>query len=122
MAQTFAPFFSTAPTNKHNVTDKVELLFISLFLGPTCSCGPCYNNGSCSSTNITGSFKCTCPPGVQGDRCRTIKINVINFGEDAYLEMVNNYLYDDEELSFEFKTTLPDGLLLYQGGVSICLR
>jgi hypothetical protein len=47
---------------------------------------------------------------------------VINFGEDAYLEMVNNYLYDDEELSFEFKTTLPDGLLLYQGGVSICLR
>jgi hypothetical protein len=44
---------------------------------------------------------------------------VISFGEDAYLEMTNNYLYDDEELSFEFKTTLPDGLLLYQEGVGI---
>jgi hypothetical protein len=65
----------------------------------------------------TGSSKCTCLPGVYGPRCRTIY--TITFEEDAYLEISYNYIYNDAVIEFEFKTTLPDGLLLYQEGVGI---
>ena len=84
--------------------------FYDIHLGPTCSCGPCYNNATCIN------FKCICRPGVHGPRCRTVYM--ISFQDNAYLEMAYNYLNDDEQLSFQFKTTLPDGLLLYQEGVS----
>lgn len=84
------------------------------YVGPTCSCGPCYNNGTCT-TSPAGKFRCICLPGVLGRRCQTVY--EISFEEDAYLVVTNNYLYDDQMLSFDFKTTLPDGLLLYQEGV-----
>ncbi len=116
----FAQFLPTAFHKKQSVLDKAVTNYLPLSrIGPTCSCGPCYNNATCIPTG-TKSFKCMCRPGFQGTRCRIVY--TISFGEDAYLEMTNNYLYDDEVLSFEFKTTLPDGLLLYQEGVSIYIR
>ena len=86
-------------------------------IGPTCSCGPCYYSGTCIPMSTAGSFKCRCLSGVYGLRC--LEVYTISFGENSYLEMESDYLSDDEKLTFEFKTTLPDGLLLYQEGVCL---
>ena len=33
-----------------------------------CSCQPCFNGGTCVSSNL-GSFQCMCPPGISCGRC-----------------------------------------------------
>ena len=41
----------------------------------------------------------------------------MTFGVKAFLKLPNNAFFPDESVAFDFKTTVPDGLLVYQGGV-----
>lgn len=80
-----------------------------------CQSNPCKNGGTC--VDGVNGYQCRCADGYQGDRCDSL--HVINFRHGSYMPMYWNSLsVTGARISFRFRTTLSDGLLIYQGAVS----
>ncbi len=77
--------------------------------GP-CDFDACLNGGTCEDTQ-GGGHTCTCPTGFDGPNCeqtmREFKDGFAQFGSLQQCELTHTML--------EFITTLPDGVLLYNG-------
>ncbi|KAK3713436.1 hypothetical protein QZH41_012473, partial [Actinostola sp. cb2023] len=76
-----------------------------------CSSNPCKNGGTC--VDGVNSFQCRCVDGYQGNRCESL--HVINFRRGSYIPMYFQSLSTSSLVSFRFRTTLLEGLLIYQG-------
>ena len=76
-----------------------------------CARSPCLH-GSC--VNTPGSFSCRCADGYRGRYCEYLYI--VSFQQGAFMPASYGPI-TTEKISFDFRTTLPDGLLLYQAGV-----
>uniref|UniRef100_A0A158R4V8 CA domain-containing protein n=1 Tax=Syphacia muris TaxID=451379 RepID=A0A158R4V8_9BILA len=75
------------------------------------------NNGVC--INLPGSYKCVCDDGYYGDHCDKLKCNSmtcsrtmsIGFTTMSYMEIIVHEPV--REVEFQFRTSTPNGLLLY---------
>lgn len=80
-----------------------------------CQPNPCKNGGTC--VDGVNSYQCRCVDGYKGNQCQSLY--VINFRRGSYMPMAFGPLsVSGARVSFMFRTTLPDGLLFYQGAVS----
>ena len=66
--------------------------------------------------NNVDSYLCQCAEGYRGRICEVLFS--VSFQRGSYLPALNFRLFPSEVFSFRFRTTLPDGLLFYQGAVS----
>ena len=78
-----------------------------------CSSNPCTNGGTC--VNNVDSYLCQCADGYRGRTCEFLF--AVSFQRGSYLPALNFPFFPSELFSFKFRTTLPDGLLFYQGAV-----
>ena len=67
---------------------------------------PCTNNGTCLEGNFN-NFTCRCQPGFTGSQCE----NITTFGLNGTSYMAVDNSEGDFDLSLQFRTTLPSGLL-----------
>ena len=79
-----------------------------------CSSNPCKFGSTCVD-NVNG-FVCQCADGFRGRTCEVLF--AVSFQRGAYIPALNFRLFPSDLFSFKFRTTLPDGLLFYQGAVS----
>lgn len=82
---------------------------------PVCDAYSCYNGGNC--TQNWNGFTCTCPEGYEGPRCQNTKIS-LDGQSWAWFESLGTSQCSNFRLSFEFITTTPNGLILYNGPMS----
>ncbi|XP_077977634.1 neural-cadherin-like [Glandiceps talaboti] len=82
----------------------------------SCEPDPCLNGGMCMATNY--SFQCQCPPGFSGPQCQDISRSFSGNGYAWYMALESCY---SSTTSLEFLTVSPDGVLLYNGPLSLHL-
>ena len=78
-----------------------------------CSSNPCQNGGTC--VNNVNSYLCQCADGYRGRICEVLF--AVSFQHGSYLPALTFALFPSDLFSFRFRTTLPAGLLFYQGAV-----
>lgn len=81
-----------------------------------CLDSPCQNEGVCrpSLENETDhSFNCSCPAGFQGERCE--KSTTMSLMTNS-LVTVNTNRVEGYDISLRFRTTLPNGILVFGSG------
>lgn len=81
-----------------------------------CQDSPCLNNGTCTPrllNEIDHIFNCTCPDGFQGVRCE--KDTTLSLVRDS-LVTVNTNRSEGYDISLRFRTTLPNGILVFGSG------
>lgn len=76
-----------------------------------CSSLPCQFGGTCIDGE--NGFVCQCGDGFRGRICQVLFS--VSFQRGSYLPAYSSSLTLSDQLSFQFRTTLPAGLLLYQG-------
>lgn len=84
-----------------------------------CLDSPCLNNGTCTPrllNEVEHIFNCTCPDGFRGDRCE--KDTTLSLGRDG-LVTVNTNRAEGYDISLRFRTTLPNGILVFGSGGGI---
>lgn len=77
---------------------------------------PCLNNGECQPSlekETIHSFNCSCHDGFQGVNCE--KITTISLVKDSLL-IVNTTRSEGYDINLRFKTTLPNGILVFGSG------
>lgn len=78
-----------------------------------CRDEPCANNGTCSPSlenEVTHRFNCSCGDGYQGDRCE--KETTMSLTKESLLT-VNTSRSEGYDINFRFRTTLPNGRLVF---------
>lgn len=81
-----------------------------------CLTSPCLNNGTCTPRVINETehiFNCTCSDGFQGERCE--KDTTLSLVKDS-LVTVNTNRVEGYDISLRFRTTLPNGILVFGSG------
>jgi Notch-like protein len=107
----------TCSTSSNRFTCSCQAGFTGLTCGVNideCSSRPCKNGGTC--IDKVNSFQCQCADGFRGQICESLY--VISFREGSYIPVWFQALSVPAHVTFRFRTSLPEGLLLYQGGVS----
>lgn len=82
-----------------------------------CQNAPCLNHGTCTPSlenETQHRFNCSCPEGFQGDRCE--KDTTLSLNKQS-LVTVNTNRVEGYDINFRFRTTLPNGILVFGSGV-----
>ena len=75
---------------------------------------PCLNGATC--VDGVNTFTCQCVSGFHGRQCEML--GVVSFKQNSFLPVSPPRYWDNVLISFQFRTTVPNGRLLYQGAVS----
>lgn len=81
-----------------------------------CQNSPCQNEGTCTPSlenETQHRFNCTCPEGFQGDRCE--KDTTLSLNKQS-LVTVNTNRVEGYDINLRFRTTLPNGILVFGSG------
>ncbi|XP_077349180.1 neural-cadherin-like [Lithobates pipiens] len=78
---------------------------------------PCINGGTCIDTAL--GYRCECPPAYHGPECQQTKRS---FTAPGYAWFPPLQLCYESQISLDFITDVPDGLLLYNGPMSTSSR
>lgn len=81
-----------------------------------CLESPCRNGGTCSPSLLNETqhhFNCSCPDGYQGDTCE--KETTLSVVANSLLT-VNTSRVEGYDIYLRFKTTLPNGILVFGSG------
>lgn len=81
-----------------------------------CQNSPCLNEGLCTPSlenETQHRFNCTCMDGFTGDRCE--KDTTISLNKQS-LVTVNTNRIEGYDISLQFRTTLPNGILVFGQG------
>lgn len=81
-----------------------------------CQNAPCQNNGLCTPSlenETQHHFNCSCSEGFQGDRCE--KDTTLSLSKQS-LVTVNTNRNEGYDINLRFRTTLPNGILVFGSG------
>lgn len=81
-----------------------------------CQNSPCQNNGTCTPSlenETQHRFNCSCSIGFTGDRCE--KDTTLSLNKQS-LVTVNTNRLEGYDISLRFRTTLPNGILVFGSG------
>ena len=76
----------------------------------------CENNATCIRTAPT-RYACHCLAGYAGMQCEYLQN--VNFNKESYIALPSLAERSNFSIKFAFRTTVKNGLLMYQGKVSL---
>jgi Notch-like protein len=81
-----------------------------------CMSNPCLNGGICSDGGLF--YMCSCPVAFTGTHCETVILAMYNSETYSQLQTPQNGR-KRIEIEFEYVTTIPDGIIFFNGGLVI---
>ena len=75
----------------------------------------CYNNATCIRVSAA-RYKCQCAEGYTGAQCEFLQ--TVNFDRVSYIAMPSTAGRRNYTIMFSIRTTVKDGMVLYQAKVS----
>lgn len=76
----------------------------------------CDNNSTCVRVSAT-QYKCHCAEGYTGIQCQFLQ--TVNFDRASFIALPSAASRKNYSMVFSFRTTVKDGVILYQGKVSL---